>query len=1830
MDEDGPNFSYAYGGAPSTPSTASNPSWNPALRDEKEASAPAGAKPTNQFAQTKPESSEEDDEEEEDEDDEEGDDDDEESEESEDEEPPSRPAVAAPLPPVPATQPTLQEEAKADESAARDNTTQAPPSAPAPENFEPLEGRADDAGDDDLVNATQALNITEPQATPAQAESSEDEESDAEEESEEESSEEEAEPEQHPEEHYEHQGETTALEDAMTESVQIPLVADTEADEWGATEDDPFDLGSKPQEPPLETPIAEAVGTTVGDDTIGNTTVGGNTGADIDWGNSEEQEDFFGSGASQQIEPAQALDITPGAHVVQAEAKAPEKSEWDLELDLDDDFLPDQEDAPVIELSDDEGFLEDEAPVPVQPPTQNAPSGTASRYAPQTPAVAPVPSPAANPYAPQSQPAVAPAYDGFGRNLAYQQQQQQQQQQPRPAMASSAQSFVDKSKGGYASPYDLPEDIVTTRKRPAPRTTVSAVQPTPPPPRTSSVSSNAGPPRPPMSSSMSVSSLSPPSSGHSMRAQMTGMPPPAAPPKPAVIAKPSSSDFFAELPVTSKPRPSGRYTPQPNVPVQPPVNHPPVSYPPPQLPPKERTASTSSLRNEFIPDAAKVATPPPFRQPEQLAMFPSQPSVPARTNSLPVPQPVQAPPSTSRYSPAPPPSGPAANSRYSPAPPSAPASNPRYSPAPPAQGQPHARYQSEPHNNLTRTPSQPFAPRTSSPLAFHSMPHQQEQAPENQAQYAPIHQVSQSAEGMPRPPFRSPLGEVSEIEEQEPTLSSRPPTGRSETPPLRSTPSSAISSPRKTDGYAPRYQPAQPAQPAQSAQPAVPQRSHPQSPTATMKQPAYSMMPSSVVYGGRSTTSNSVNVIPHRRQASVNYDFIVPEDERSADPLERWKGHPVFTWGLGGNVVTSFPKQIPRYGGGGSAPMMKSSPGEIRIQSVKEVLPLPEDIAKFPGPLKAKGRKKDVSAWLGRKIEALDHQSKEPGLEHTMSEDELKRLEDRIVLWKLMQTLVDNDGKIEGTPAEATIKKLLLPPGDEATDEAGSYSTAADIVGRSRSNTSNLQAEPIDPRAVEDLQGMLVKGDREKAVWHAVDQRLWGHAMLLSSTLSKDIWKQVVQEFVRKEVKKAGRNNQALAVLYEVFAGNHEDCIDELVPASARAGFQMVSADGAGATQNALQGLDKWRETVALILNNRSEGDASALISLGRLLSQYGRVEAAHVCFIFARSVLKVGGADDPQADVVLISADHRLNPLEMGVELEPILLTEVYEFALSLSSPSGSYVIPHLQNYKLAHAYQLAENGYRSDAQAYCDAIAAAMKATTQVSLYYNAAFIASLDDLSKRLSQSPKDGSSSWISKPSMDKVGSSLLSKFNSFIAGDDEDNTANKSGGSEVGPFAKIAGNSPSLTPSQSSTDLYGAMSGYGAPTQPPAPGQSRYTPSNAYAPRSSSEQQRSRYEPQGRPSMESNDSFGVRAVSDTYTPMTPTSGVYSPTQNQLSPPSARTQAKAQSYSPLRPEYSPAQPSYGSPYMPTPPVGEPSLAPAFGGYQPQAGSDEPTANEPTYDRYGPSSTTFESPAYQPYIPDEDDKEEEQQPTKKKSFMDDDEDDDLAARASALKISGGKSSKSDADKKADEAFRKAAEADAQRDKEAAAAKKGGWLSGWFKKDANAGPGPIKAKLGEESSFYYDTDLGKWVNKKGGAADTGRPAATPPPPRAGPPGGTARSASGSAAPTPPMGPPGAGSLRPPTSNPRSSSLPPPMGAAGSRASTPGIPESDEEGFAVPKPPTLARPSFGAASGPPSRPGTGMSNASSIDDLLGAPQARKGPASKKKKGGRYVDVMAK
>lgn len=43
------------------------------------------------------------------------------------------------------------------------------------------------------------------------------------------------------------------------------------------------------------------------------------------------------------------------------------------------------------------------------------------------------------------------------------------------------------------------------------------------------------------------------------------------------------------------------------------------------------------------------------------------------------------------------------------------------------------------------------------------------------------------------------------------------------------------------------------------------------------------------------------------------------------------------------------------------------------------------------------------------------------------------------------------------------------------------------------------------------------------------------------------------------------------------------------------------------------QALDKWQETVGMIVANRTAGDSAALTSLGDALLANGRIDAAHV-----------------------------------------------------------------------------------------------------------------------------------------------------------------------------------------------------------------------------------------------------------------------------------------------------------------------------------------------------------------------------------------------------------------------------------------------------------------------------------------------------------------------------------------------------------------------------------------------------------------------------------------
>ncbi|KAK0859903.1 vesicle coat component [Friedmanniomyces endolithicus] len=1615
---------------------------------------------------------------------------------------------------------------------------------------------------------------------------------------------------------------------------------------------------------------------------------------------------------------------------------------WQAALD-DDELLDESNDLDPSSFfgDDDDGLLEDDEFL--SEPTQPAPRTQPQQQAQQQPR--------SNQYRPQQtqqQPSRANPYAAPSSFNTPQQQQHGRsvgtpdtglfdiyntlpsppitQQPQRPAAPQAAQSFADKSKGGYQSPYDLPMEVVKPRQRRArgeqQQQSGSGGAPKPPP-RTSSFGT------PSLAGSGGANAyvqqqqpVRPPSSGSAGAAGNGGVSSARTTPKMG------DSGFFADLPMTAaKPRTrgSGAYTPGPSGLG---LASPGLGGPPgfgvnrgftPQggpagftLPSRPPPGSMGNLAVQpHVPQQQQQQQQPAYgglRQPERLPLLPDHPIPPTPVQQLPTP-------------------GHAAPTRYSPAPAASmqPAAASRYSPAPTAQppGQQQQRHQQQQQAAppppagppSSRIPSQhQYAPRTSSPLASSL---DKAQPP------LPIEAVRAMARSPPSVNGGGTAGAGH-------GLGLSPERKGSRYSPAESSTATTAAVGQRSGAYG-----------LQQGQP-PPQRPRTQSPSSTMKQAKMIMTqidrptsaagahyaavplqttaaPPAHYHSQQQQQPPSKSApFPHRRQFSQSLTFTAPTNQTSADPLERWKGIPTFHWNPAGTLVTSFPKQTPFYASHGQ-PSIKCTAGDIWVREAGSVLPMGEWEGKFPGPLAArgKGRKKEVLAWMGGKIGELEGRAERLGFEGRG--DEGKRGGEKVLLWRVMRVFVENDGVLEGSvKIEEEVRKLLLP--DLA--QMGAVMELRTPVSAAAGGGS----EGVDRQVLAQLRQALLEGQRERAVWLAEEKKLWGHAMLIASTMGPDVWKQIVQSFVRSQVKSLGSDARSLAALYQVFAGNSEDCVDELVPPSARAGFQMVSKADGTASGNPLEGLDQWRETLGLVVGNRTAGDGASLVALGRLLSGYGRVEAAGICFLFARAFVKHSGADDSEAHFTLLGGDRQGGGEGAGPggDMDAILLTEIYEWASSLAVPTPAVpYIPHLQAYKLMHAQELAAHGMKGKAQAYCDHITSAYTSTTRPSQYYHPVFTQAVADLSAFLSQTPHsaEGKGSLFGRPAMKTVSSGAASWFTKFVSGEDDHSRdagavgATGTGGTAEGngPFGRVSGE---ISRSASGTELYNPammMVGPAAVTSPgPAP-MASFMPSTApqgrYAPSSGTAGAQKPLPMDHQPAA----SRFTPLMSTGLSPME-TQHLVSPTEvtrnlgvpsldQQLQRPLSAPRSVTSRYAPSpvgaglgmqrqgsldvpRPEASRAASDYGVPYassLSSAPASRrgsaqdpgsqgsyepsPSLAqePSAYGYQPSplqqpyhAPSDDgedafgPKTNglkeyeldgmDAETGGYETPAAAYEPPSYQPYQPEpeaEDDEEAPRKP-KKKGIMDLDSDSedssaDLAKRAAQLKKP----------KPTAQPTKPSAEPPKPTPRGTPAANPPRTTRTELKDPTAELNKPIRAKLGDQSSFVYDEQLKKWVNKKGGAETAAPAAASAPPPRGGPPSRMASAAGG----PPSSGPPsrvasaaGAGG-RPMTAG----SLAGAPGSSGppSRAATPAsssafqLSPPGSAGFGAPPAP-FANGELRSASGPatssapPSRPSTttvmSSSTASnSLDDLLAGPRKAGGTVKGKKKG-RYVDVMAK
>ena len=119
-------------------------------------------------------------------------------------------------------------------------------------------------------------------------------------------------------------------------------------------------------------------------------------------------------------------------------------------------------------------------------------------------------------------------------------------------------------------------------------------------------------------------------------------------------------------------------------------------------------------------------------------------------------------------------------------------------------------------------------------------------------------------------------------------------------------------------------------------------------------------------------------------------------------------------FGFGGRMITMIPRTPHRVTMYGAAPL--SVPGPITFSSLREVIEPPGLASSFPGPLfsankaiKAKG--KEIPKWLEDNLAQLEQVTNTSRLD----EQELHRVEDRKILFKLINLLVENNGALEGT-----------------------------------------------------------------------------------------------------------------------------------------------------------------------------------------------------------------------------------------------------------------------------------------------------------------------------------------------------------------------------------------------------------------------------------------------------------------------------------------------------------------------------------------------------------------------------------------------------------------------------------------------------------------------------------------------------------------------------------------------------------------------------------------------------------------------------------------------
>lgn len=549
---------------------------------------------------------------------------------------------------------------------------------------------------------------------------------------------------------------------------------------------------------------------------------------------------------------------------------------------------------------------------------------------------------------------------------------------------------------------------------------------------------------------------------------------------------------------------------------------------------------------------------------------------------------------------------------------------------------------------------------------------------------------------------------------------------------------------------------------------------------------------------------------------------------------------PLACFSIDGKLATYFPTSLADQGGdayglnGNFGLGHDSSQTNVTIRALSAVIPSTTYATsmkplQFPGPLFEMGSGTQLSA-LGRATgassasnkakkailikhlqEAVSELASGLGYLNAQQSPESSRIEDRIVLVRILSAVLEHDGNMMNNPAfDKAVVNLLMAD----TQEAGTSpsQTHSETSGTRHLNDRAAPSSSESAAALVEIQRLLAHGQRSDAVALAQEKKLWTHAVVIASGMDKETWRNVVGAFMDEELDDDA--DQPLKVAYGLFSGQEPKAMYDLFrPKRSLNGSER----GHFASQEVspVKERREWRRSAAMIMANRTSGDMACLTAIGDGLRLAGWLEAAHVCYLLSLSTSNLDGHDGSGARLTLLGTHSPNASTPYLRDLDGIMLTEVLEFALSLRPvPKGGEPyqgLPHLQAYRIVHALLLAEMGESKKALKYCEAITSLLKAG-KMNRYYHPVLLQTLQELSNRLSgdgktSSPSSTGGSWAKKKlTADGVWGALENRFTKFIAGEDDDSgsgaggtkpASNKSGNA-VGAFTHYSAITPEAT------------------------------------------------------------------------------------------------------------------------------------------------------------------------------------------------------------------------------------------------------------------------------------------------------------------------------------------------------------------------------------------------------------------------------------------------